>query len=258
MILNAYEVLKMKIIGLIPARYQSTRFAGKPIADICGKPMIWWVYQQLIKAKGIEEAFVATDDKRIETVCTQFGINVVMTSDKHPTHLERLYEASTKVEGDFFINVNGDEPLIESHCIEALIPDNSVNPNEFYAANAMMILKDPIDAVDSAKIKIATDVFGNGLYMARSPIPYPKARSNYEFKKFVGVQCFSRKALEFCYNTPRGYLESIEDIDEFRFLENGQHLKFIETNATTLSVDTPKDLDKVRSIIQAKINVGNL
>jgi len=249
----------MKVVGLIPARYQSSRFAGKPLADICGRPMIWWVYRQLLKADGISEAYVATDDERIAKVCEQYNMNYVMTSTEHPTHLDRLYEAATKVDADFYINVNGDEPLIESSCIEDLIPkDENIDPNSSYAANGMMILKDPIDAFDTSKIKIATDMQGYGLYMARSPIPFPKGRSNFELKKFVGVQCFTKKALEFCAKTERGYLESIEDIDEYRFIENGHKLLFVLTNATTLSVDTKKDLVKVNDIIKEKLDKGEI
>lgn len=238
----------MKVIGVIPARYASSRFPGKPLADICGKPMIWWVFQSLKKAKGIDEVYVATDDMRIVKACDAEGIPAVLTSKTCPTHLERLYEVSTKIQADFYINVNGDEPLIEPVAIEAMIP-NDVNPKESYVANGMMILRDPIDAYDTSKIKIATDMFGYGMYMARSPIPFPKGNSNFTLKKFVGVQCFSKKALQFVSTTPRGYLESIEDIDEFRFLENGHKIKFILVEATTLSVDTQKDLDKVRKII---------
>lgn len=247
----------MKIIGVIPSRYASTRFPGKGLADICGRPMIWWVYQSLKKARGVDEAYVATDDQRIVDVCDSLGIPVVMTSDTCPTHLERLYEVSTKVDADFYINVNGDEPLIESSAIEAMIPEN-IDPEESYFANGMMILRDPIDAYDSSKIKIATDMAGYGLYMARSPIPFPKGRSDFQLKKFVGIQCFTKKALQFAADTSRGYLESIEDIDEFRFLENGHKIKFILTEATTLSVDTRKDLEKVRMIIQDKINKGEI
>lgn len=249
----------MKVVGIVPARYGSSRFQGKPLADICGKPMIWWVQRQLMKAKGIDEVYVATDDKKIADVCDEYNIKWVMTSTEHPTHLDRLYEASTKVDADFYINVNGDEPLIESTCIEDLIPkEGSVDPNSSYAANGMMILKDPIDAFDTSKIKIATDMQGYGLYMARSPIPFPKGRSDFELKKFVGVQCFTKKALEFCAKTKRGYLESIEDIDEYRFIENGHKLLFVLTNATTLSVDTKKDLAKVNMIINEKIKKGEI
>lgn len=247
----------MKIIAVIPARYKSSRFPGKPLADICGKPMIWWVYRQAKNVEGISEAYVATDDERIVEACDRESIPSIMTSEDCPTHLERIYEVSTKIDADFYININGDEPLIESSAIKEMLPEN-IDPNESYFANAMMTLKDPIDAYDSSKIKIATDMFGYGMYMARSPIPFPKGRSDFELKKFVGIQCFTKKALKFAADTKRGYLESIEDIDEFRFLENGHKVKFITVDATTLSVDTYKDLDKVRMIIRQKIDSGEI
>lgn len=247
----------MKIIGVIPARYASSRFPGKPLADICGRPMIWWVYRQIKNAKGIDAVYVATDDARIKEVCESYGINAVMTSESCATHLERLYEFSTKVDADFYINVNGDEPLIESKCIEDLLPTD-VDPDSSYAANGMMILRDPIDAIDTSKIKIAVDMQGYGMYMARTPIPFPKGNAKFSLKKFVGVQCFTKKALEFVHNTKRGTIEAIEDIDEFRFLENGHRLKFVLTEATTLSVDTYKDLEKVKGILQKKIEAGEV
>lgn len=248
----------MKVIGVIPSRYASSRFPAKGLADICGKPMIWWVYRSLKNVKGIDEAYVATDDQRIIDVCNKEGIPAVMTSDTCPTHLERLYEVSKQIDADFYINVNGDEPLIESDAIACMIPDGDVDPNESYVANGMMILRDPIDAFDSSKIKIATDMQGYGMYMARSPIPFPKGRSDFQLKKFVGIQCFTKKSLQFVMDTPRGYLESIEDIDEYRFLENGHKIKFVLTEATTLSVDTPKDLEKVRQIMQSRIENGEI
>ena len=217
----------MNIVGVIPARYASTRFPGKPLADICGKPMIWWVYQQLCKVQGISKVYVATDDERIKTVCEQHNMNVVLTSDKHPTHLDRLAEFIQLVDADFYININGDEPLIDPKNIEKLVPNN-IDPKEFYAANAMTIVKKPVELVDNARIKIVTDVNDYGMYMARTPIPYPKGSASFDYKKFVGIQCFSKSALEFCGITPRGQLENIEDIDEYRFLENGQKIKFIQ------------------------------
>lgn len=238
----------MKVIGVVPSRYASTRFPGKGIADICGKPMIWWVYKSLIQAQGISEAYVATDNDLIANECDKYDIPWIMTSTKHSTHLERLYEVSQRVDADFYINVNGDEPLVESNCIENLIPRN-VDPLSDYCANGMVELKDPIDAYDTSKIKIVTDMQGYGMYMSREPIPFPKGRRDFKLKKFVGVQCFTKSALKFAYETPRGVLESIEDIDEFRFLENGYKMKFILIEATTLSVDTRKDLEAVNSIM---------
>ena len=248
---------KRKIIGVIPSRYASTRFPGKGLALICDKPMIWWVYNSLKEVNGIDEAYVATDNELIGSTCDKLGIPWIMTSDNCKTHLERLYEVSQKIDADFYINVNGDEPLIEPSCIEDLIPASNIDPKSSYVANGMMILSDPIDAIDSSKIKIVTDIFGYGMYMARSPIPFPKAKSDFSLKKFVGVQCFTKKALKFAVDTPRGPIESIEDIDEFRFLENGHKILFILTNATTLSVDTPKDLEKVNLIMSERLKNKN-
>lgn len=248
----------MNIIGIIPARYKSTRFEGKPLADICGKPMIWWVYRQFKLAKGINDVYVALDDYRIKDVCEQYGMNYIMTSDLHPTHLDRLAEVAHKIEADFYININGDEPLMMPEYIEKLLPTGAIDPTTFYFANAMTKIKKPVEVNDVSRIKVATDNQGYGMYMARTPIPYPKASSDFDYMKFVGIQCFSRSALLFCGVTPRGRIESIEDIDEYRFLENGKKILFVEIPAETLSVDTKTDLQVVRQVIQRRINDGDI
>ena len=248
----------MDIIGIIPARYKSTRFEGKPLADICGKPMIWWVYRQFKLAIGIKEVYVATDDTRISQVCEQYDMKYIMTSDSHPTHLDRLAEVAKKQKADFYININGDEPLMMPEYIEYLIPTDNIDPESFYFANAMTKIKKPVEVNDVSRIKIATDKDGNALYMARVPIPYPKASSDFEYMKFVGIQCFSRSALLFCGETPRGHLEGIEDIDEYRFIENGKKVKMVEIPAETLSVDTKADLAVVRDVITRRIADGSI
>jgi 3-deoxy-manno-octulosonate cytidylyltransferase (CMP-KDO synthetase) len=248
----------MKIIGVIPARYKSTRFEGKPLADICGKPMIWWVYNQVRKVKELNDVIIATDDKRVSSVCKQYNMNYLMTSEKHSTHLDRLSEFAQKIEADFYINVNGDEPLMMPEYVEELISFENVTPNNFYFANAMTKIKKPVEVFDISRIKVVTDSMGYAMYMARSPIPYPKASSNFDYMKFVGIQCFSRPALLFCGKTPRGRIENIEDIDEYRFLENGKKIKFVEVSAETLSVDTKADLLVVRDIISERIKRGDI
>lgn len=244
----------MNIVGVIPARYESTRFPGKPLADICGKPMIWWVYHQFSKVKNLNNIYVATDDERILTACNNLNIKAVLTKNTHKTHLDRLAEFSDIINADFYINVNGDEPLIDPINIQKLIPNEDINPKDFYFANAMTVVKNPVELVDNARIKIVTDKFDYGMYMARTPIPYPKASSDFDYKKFVGIQCFTKSALDFVRSTEKGEIESIEDIDEYRFLENGKKIKFISVNADSFSVDTQKDLDNVRKIIQNKLS----
>jgi len=238
----------MKYVGVIPARYNSSRFPGKPLADICGKPMIWWVYNQVKKVKEFTEVLVATDDDRISKICEEYGIHYILTSTTHGTSTERLFEVSNKVSADYYICINGDEPLIDPEIIRAIIP-KELNTEGIFVSNLITEIKDPVEVVDNTNIKVVVDSDNFGIYYSRSPIPHPKSSMNFSYKKHLGVLAYNQKALEFFSKTPRNTLENIEDINELRFIENGQKIKIIEVDAKTLSVDTPKDLEKVKSII---------
>ena len=241
----------MKIIGIIPARYKSTRFEGKPLADICGKPMIWWVYEQVKKVRGIDEIYVATDDERIENTCKSYNMNVIMTSDKNKTPTDRIYEVSTKIEADYYISINGDEPLIDSKIIEKVIP--KTKKDNLYVANLMTTIKDPVQAIDSTNLKIVTNDRGEGVYISRTAVPYPKGSMDFEYKKHVGVYAFDKEALKYYHDTPRGRIETIEDIDLLRYIENHVNIDFIDVNSDSLSVDNMKDLEEVRRIVEKKL-----
>lgn len=246
----------MKIIGVIPARYGSTRFPGKPLADICGKPMIWWVYQQVKKVKAISDVIIATDDQHIYDVCMKLSLEVEMTRNDHKTSTERVYEITKKRKADLYIVINGDEPLIKPETIEKIIPSGSVS-QEFYAANLMTEIKSPAETVDFTNIKVVTDEDSNALFMSRSPIPYPKSSVDYKYYKHVGVLIYNINALRFFVTTEKGHNEKIEDINELRFIEHGKKLKMIEVNSENLSVDTPKDLEHISRIItERQINEG--
>jgi 3-deoxy-manno-octulosonate cytidylyltransferase (CMP-KDO synthetase) len=245
----------MKIIGIIPARYKSTRFEGKPLADICGKPMIWWVYQQVKKSTKLSEVYVATDDERISTICERFSINYIMTQSIHGTSTERLNEVAHKIEADFYVCINGDEPLIDPSIIDAIVPKKKMKSN-FYVANLMTEINSPVESIDSTNIKVVTDFENNALFMSRNAIPYPKSSINYKFHKHIGVLVYSIEALEFFANTPKGYNEKIEDVNELRFIEHGKKIKMIKVKANSLSVDTKKDLEKIRLIIEKRITEG--
>lgn len=243
----------MRIIAIIPARYQSTRLPGKPLADICGKPMLWWVYQRVSKIKEFDQVICAIDDERIKGMCEQYGLNYVMTRSDHPEHISRIHEVSTKFEADYYVCINGDEPLISSDCIIPVLPKD-VNGDEPFFGGAMRVLTDPAETIDFAKIKLViSDQTGRCLYMSRTPVPYPRGTLLFNYKKYVGVECFNKQALDFFVNTPMGYLEKIEDIDHLRFLENGVDLHFTRVESESISVDTPKDLDKVRRIIAKQL-----
>lgn len=245
----------MQVAAIIPARYDSSRLTGKPLKDICGRPMIWWVCRQIQKCRKIDTVRVATDDRRILDVCSSYGIECLMTSKNHRTSTERLYEASMKIPADIYVCVNGDEPLIEPGIIEQVIPESEEN---FFAANLMTVIKNPVEVVDSTNIKVVTDMEANAVLFSRSPIPYPKASVRYQFFKHLGVLSYTREALRFFSETDRGPLEAVEDINELRFIEHGKKLRMIPVDADTLSVDTQKDLEYVRHVIRGKLERGEL
>lgn len=241
-----------KTVAIIPARYASTRFPGKPLADIAGRPMIHWVWEQAKKVEEFAEVYVATDDGRIEDVCRNLGVKVLMTSPDHENHIYRIHETTRLVEADYFVCINGDEPLIQAEVIGKIL-DPIRQGREFWAINLITTVRDATQVVDFSKIKMAVGRGDRVVYMSRSPIPYPRGSSMFEYKKYVGVECMSREALDFYVDTPMGVLEKIEDIDHLRFLENGKPMLAVEVESDNLSVDTPKDLEKVRNIVTGRI-----
>lgn len=238
----------MKVIGVIPARYKSSRFEGKPLADICGKPMIWWVYNQVKKVKEIDEVYVATDDKRIEKVCIKNNINVIITSDQHKTGTDRVGEVARKIKADLYVNIQGDEPLIEPKAIVKAIEPFYNNTN-LQVSNLMTQIKDPVDVVNFTIPKVITNAQNIGIYLTRSTAPYPKGNIDYKYFKQVCVYGFTPSALELFCNTERGKIESIEDIEILRFIENGIRVQFVEVDSETIAVDTINDLKRVNDYI---------
>ena len=239
----------MKTIAIIPARYDSTRFKGKPLADLDGKPMIWWVYTQVQKSSKIDAVYIATDHTAIQQVCEEYGLSCLLTSPHHRTSTERLYEAAQQVPADLYLCVNGDEPLIDPAVVERVIPPSL---DGFFAANLMTRIHSPVEAVDDSNIKVVTDIDGNALLFSRSLIPHPKASIQFHYYKHLGVLAYSMEALRFFAETEKGPLERIEDINELRFVEHGKKLQMIPVESDSLSVDTPRDLDYVRHILETR------
>ena len=246
----------MKTIAIIPARYKSTRFPGKPLADICGKPMIWWVYTQVSKAKCFSDVFVAIDDENIRKVCEELNIKYVMTRDDHPEHISRIHEVSEKVQADLYVCVNGDEPLISPKVIEQAVPTEIAD--DFFFSGAMRKLTDPAETIDPANIKIVMSDTGRCVYISRTPVPFPKGTLMFNYNKYVGIECFSKQSLDFFVSTPQSIVERVEDIDHLRFLENGKYITFKYVDSESISVDTPKDLEKVRILMQEKLNKSEM
>ena len=221
----------MEIVGIIPARYQSSRFPGKPLAEICGKPMIYWVYSQTKKVKELNEVYVATDDKKIEEACKENNINVIMTSSKHKTGTDRIGEVAETIR-------------------KAILP--FYDDRNLEVTNLMTKIKDPVDALNFTVPKVITNKDNIGIYLTRAMAPYPKGKIDYNFYKQVCVYGFKPDALEFFCNSERGKIESIEDIEILRFIESGYKVQYIEVESETVAVDTPNDLEKVRKIMEEK------
>lgn len=240
----------MKVIGVIPARFGSGRMPGKPIADIGGKPMIWWVYQEAKKSLLLEDVVIATDDGRIAEKCNEYSMKYVMTNKNHDTPTSRLHEVSTLIDADLYLMIMGDEPLINQESFSLIVP--SEKKSKDYVACLTNIIERPSEVIDFSNQKCVTNAKREILLISRSPIPYPKGTIDFEYEKVTGIQLFSKSALEFYNRTRKSTLEIAEENDLMRFVENDIKVIAIRSNYKTISVDTPKDLDEVRKIIMGK------
>lgn len=246
----------MRVIGIIPARYGSTRLPGKPLKDILGHPMIWWVYKRVREVEKLDKVYVATDDERIKKVCEQHEIPVVMTASTHMNAASRLQEVSELIQADFYLQLNGDEPLINKEAIEEAIPAEVPQDREF-GTNIISRMEDPAQVIDPSNIKMVFDAEMNALYMSRTPIPYPFKSISFSYYKHVGIIGYNKKMLDFYVNSLPGRFETIEGIDTLRFLDYGKQLKLIEVpECHSLSVDTAKDLEKVIQMLKEQNENG--
>lgn len=246
------ECLKteMNVIGVIPARYNSKRLPGKPLKEIAGYPMLWWVYQRARQVEKFNRIIVATDDERIEKTCENYGIPVCMTDKNHLTAANRLQEVSEIYRADFYVQINGDEPLINVDALREVVPKDVPNNIE-YGTNIITEINDPAQVMDPSNIKVVFDNDKRALYMSRMPIPFPFTSLDYRYYKHVGIIGYNKKMLDFYKKTKPGKFETIEGIDTLRFIDYGKHLQFIYVRSCrSLSVDTEKDLEYIRRHIK--------
>jgi 3-deoxy-manno-octulosonate cytidylyltransferase (CMP-KDO synthetase) len=233
------------IIGVIPARYASTRFPGKPLIDIGGKSMIQRVYEQCVKTSVLSDVIVATDDQRIADHVVAFGGKVMMTAVTHQSGTDRCIEAfeKTGLNCTHFINVQGDEPLISAKQIDALAKSLSKEK----ASIATLIKKNDSweDFQNTHRVKVVIDLGGKALYFSRSPIPFQEKQNFSYFWKHIGMYGFDAKLLPRLQSLSVSSLEKQESLEQLRWLENGIPIQTTETELETPSVDTPADLDKI-------------
>jgi len=239
----------MKVIGVIPCRYKSSRFRGKPIEMICGKPMLWHVWNQAKKTKYVDKLIVATDDNRIYDVCYQYGIEPIMTSEDHKTGTDRVAEVAERIDGDVFVNIQGDEPMIDPSGIDVVVAE-IINNDEESIANAFALIENKSDLINGNVVKVITSNTNYAIAYSRSPIPYPK-ESNPTYKRQIGLYAIKRESILEFPLLNRGYLELSESIEMLRYLENGYKIKMVEvSDNNSIPVDVPDDIMRVESLMK--------
>ncbi len=238
----------MRVLCVIPARYESTRLPGKPLADIAGKPMIQHVYEQAAKAKRPEAVIVATDSELVEEAVKKFGGKAVMTSPEHPSGTDRIAEVALMYPDiDVIINVQGDEPMIPPEIIDRLA---DAFEEEIDMATMKVVMKEE-DYDNPAAVKVVTDENGYALYFSRSLIPHPRNRPEWlKIYKHVGIYAYRRSfLLKYAALSPTP-LEQVEGLEQLRVLENGYKIKVLESDFQGIGVDTPEDLKAVNKLMK--------
>ena len=245
----------MNVTLLIPARYASSRFPGKPLALINGKPMIQHVYERASLAKGLTNIYVATDDDRIKSVVEGFGGNVVMTSPDAASGTDRINEAISLLglkDDDLVINLQGDQPLINPTSIEQLINLFKDHPGEFEMATLGLVIDNKAELDDPMHVKMVFDNNDFALYFSRARIPFGRDTQDYPVYKHLGVYAYTRKFVQAFAALPLGRLEELEKLEQLRALEHGYKIKIAISDFDSVEVDVPDDIRKCEQRLAAK------
>jgi 3-deoxy-manno-octulosonate cytidylyltransferase (CMP-KDO synthetase) len=248
----------MKILGVIPARYASTRFPGKPLVDITGKVMIQRVYEQCVKSTSLDEVIVATDDQRILDHIHDFGGKAVMTSPDHQSGTDRCAEvAANYPEYDVVINIQGDEPYIEPVQISKVAA--CFTSPETQIATLIKKVTDADDLLNINSPKVIINKLSEAIYFSRTALPFLRGLDtkhwleHFSYFKHIGIYGFRSEVLQQVTRLPVSSLEKAEGLEQLRWIENGYRIKVAETDLETQAVDTPEDLQKLPKYIKFKI-----
>ena len=239
----------MKVIGVIPARYASSRFEGKALALLGGRPLVQHVYERSSRAKRLDEVFIATDDARIADAVRSFGGNAVMTSVTHTSGTDRIAEAASRMDVDVVVNIQGDEPFISPRAI-----DQAVEPFERDSDLEMTTLMQPISEENTLNdpnvVKVVVDCDGYALYFSRSLIPHPRRRQAVRAYQHIGLYAYRKEFLLRFASLPPGRLEQAEALEQLRALEHRHRILVLEAEEHSgIGVDTPEDLEKANRLL---------
>ena len=241
----------VNLLVVIPARFQSTRFPGKPLADLDGSPLIEHVWKRCCRAVDAMDVVVATDDERIAAVARDFGAIVEMTSSDCLTGTDRVAEVASRHRADWYVNVQGDEPFVDPAAIQKVIEAARTAEEDVAAVNTMSAITDESEFRSATVPKTVTDLRGRLLYMSRAAIPTDKQLGFQRAFRQVGLYAFRRSALvEYQPGAKKSPLEEIEDIEILRLLESGAHVRMVEVPASGIAVDTPADLERAQAHIK--------
>jgi 3-deoxy-manno-octulosonate cytidylyltransferase (CMP-KDO synthetase) len=239
----------MKAVGIIPARYHSTRFEGKALAPLGGRPVIEHVYERARQASLLDDVWVATDDERIAQAVERAGGKTVMTSPRHPSGTDRVAEAAEKIDCDVVVNIQGDEPFIAPRAIDQALEPFSSRPEL-----AMTTLMRPIPGeesfLDPNVVKVVVDQLGYALYFSRAPIPHPRRRDRFQAFEHIGLYAYRKEFLLSLARWTPTALEHSEALEQLRVIEHGHRILAIETaHHVGLSIDTPEDLRRAEEFL---------
>jgi len=244
----------IKVLAVIPARYGSSRLPGKPLASIAGHPMVQHVVERVRLAVRVARVVVATDDERVKKAVEGFGGEAVLTRRDHRSGTDRVAEIAAHLEADIYVDIQGDEPLIDPGTIDAIVAE-MVDDDSIQIATPCTAITQPNDVMDPNIVKVVRDFDGNCLYFSRAPIPWvrdSKAAAAPHHWKHVGLYGFRRAALVEYPTLPPGELEAVEQLEQLRWLENGFHIRAVETDYDAISVDVPADIQRVEKILQER------
>jgi 3-deoxy-manno-octulosonate cytidylyltransferase (CMP-KDO synthetase) len=241
------------VIAVIPARYASSRLPGKPLAPIAGRPMIQHVVERVREAQNLSRVLVATDDARIKSAVEGFGGEAVLTRADHRSGTDRVAEVAAHVPGEIYLNVQGDEPLLDPGTIDALV-SSMLEDDSVQIATPCSAIRQPNDIMDPHITKVVRDFDGNALYFSHAPIPWVRDRGRdvvVKHWKHIGLYAFRRDALLEFPTLPPGELENVEQLEQLRWLENGFRIRVVETEYDAISVDVPEDIPRVEQLLRS-------
>jgi len=242
----------MEAVAVIPARYKSSRFEGKVLADILGKPMLQYVWESAKEAKLLDEVIVACDDEKVKEIAQGFGAKVVMTAKQHLSGTDRIAEVVALMDVKVVVNIQADEPLIKPVMIDSIV-DALLKDRSLEMVTLMKRITDPNDINNPNVVKVVVDKNNFALYFSRAPIPYRAFDSEVKepvYFKHIGIYGYTKDFLFIYKNIPVSLLEKTEKLEQLRVLSEGYRIKVLETKYDTIGVDTPQDLEKVKEYLK--------